>query len=171
MLKKEGDVVFIKKYGDLIVGAFYAVLSAAILIMARALPKSKVMAIGPDFMPTVVGVISLVLSVILIVQAIGKLHANKGADEVKKKDESDYKRVLESLILATIYVNVLKPVGFLISTFVYLTLQMIVLAPNDKRSKKEILKYVIINLVFTVVVFVLFRYGFKIILPSGIIKI
>lgn len=171
MLKKEGDVVFIKKYGDLIVGAFYAVLSAAILIMARALPKSKVMAIGPDFMPTVVGVISLVLSIILIVQAIGKLHANKGADEVKEKDESDYKRVLESLILATIYVNVLKPVGFLISTFVYLTLQMIVLAPNDKRSKKEILKYVIINLVFTVVVFVLFRYGFKIILPSGIIKI
>ena len=171
MLKKEGDVVFIKKYGDLIVGAFYAVLSAAILIMARALPKSKVMAIGPDFMPTVVGVISLVLSIILIVQAIGKLHANKGADEVKEQDESDYKRVLESLILATIYVNVLKPVGFLISTFVYLTLQMIVLAPNDKRSKKEILKYVIINLVFTVVVFVLFRYGFKIILPSGIIKI
>ena len=111
------------------------------------------------------------LSIILIVQAIGKLHANKGADEVKEKDESDYKRVLESLILATIYVNVLKPVGFLISTFVYLTLQMIVLAPNDKRSKKEILKYVIINLVFTVVVFVLFRYGFKIILPSGIIKI
>ena len=50
--------MFIKKYGDLIVGAFYAVLSAAILIMARALPKSKVMAIGPDFMPTVVGVIS-----------------------------------------------------------------------------------------------------------------
>ena len=79
--------------------------------------------------------------------------------------------MLESLLLATIYVNVLKPVGFLISTFVYLTLQMIVLAPNDKRTKKEIIKYVIINLIFTVVVYVLFRYGFKIILPAGLIKI
>lgn len=163
--------MFIKKFGDLIVSAFYTVLSIVMIIMARALPKSKVMAIGPDFMPTVVGIISLLLSVILMVQAIGKLRSNKGVSEEKEKDESDYKRVLESLILAIAYVNVLKPVGFLISTFVYLTLQMIVLAPSEKRTKKEIIKYVLINLIFTAVVFVLFRYGFKIILPSGIIKI
>lgn len=163
--------MFIKKFGDLIVSAFYTVLSVVMIIMARALPKSKVMAIGPDFMPTVVGIISLLLSVILMVQAIGKLRSNKGVSEEKEKDESDYKRVLESLILAIAYVNVLKPVGFLISTFVYLTLQMIVLAPSEKRTKKEIIKYVLINLIFTAVVFVLFRYGFKIILPSGIIKI
>ena len=161
--------MFLKQYGDLIVSIFYAVLSVAMIVMASMLTKSKVMEIGPDFMPTVVGVISLVLSIILLIQTIGKLR-RKGDDEAQEKDESDYRRVLESLILATVYVNVLKPVGFLISTFVYLTLQMIVLAPNDKRTKKDVVKYVVINLIFTAVVFVLFRYGFKIILPAGIIK-
>ena len=91
--------------------------------------------------------------------------------EEEEKDHSDYRRVLESLVLATIYVNVLKPVGFLISTFVYLCLQIYVLAPNDKRTKKDIVKFVVISLIFTVVVYVLFRYGFKIILPTGIIKL
>ena len=163
--------MFIKKFGDLIVSAFYTVLSIVIIYLATQLPKSKVMAIGPDFMPLVVGIISLVLAVILLIQSIAKLRKKEDKVEVEEKEHCDYRRVLESLLLATIYVNVLKPVGFLISTFVYLTLQMIVLAPNDKRTKKEIIKYLIINLIFTVVVFVLFRYGFKIILPAGIIKI
>ena len=163
--------MFLKKFGDLIVSAFYTVLSIVIIVLATQLPKSKVMSIGPDFMPLVVGIISLILALILLVQSIGKLRSKEEAAEAEEKDHSDYRRVLESLLLATIYVNVLKPVGFLISTFVYLTLQMIVLAPNDKRTKKEIIKYVIINLIFTVVVYVLFRYGFKIILPAGLIKI
>ena len=46
--------MFIKKYGDIIVGIFYAVLGIALIVVARMLPKSQVMEIGPDFMPTVV---------------------------------------------------------------------------------------------------------------------
>lgn len=163
--------MFIKKYGDLIVSIFYMILGVVMIIMARALPKSKVMEIGPDCMPTVVGILILVLSAILLVQSVKKLQKGGALSEQEEKDQSDYKRVLESLVLATVYVNVLKPVGFLLSTFVYLCLQIYVLAPNDKRTKKDIIKFVVISLVFTVVVYVLFRYGFKIILPTGIIKL
>ena len=141
------------------------------IAMAKALPKSKVMAIGPDFMPTVVGVLIVVLAAILLVQSVGKLRRGGAVSDEDAKDNSDYRRVLESLVLAIVYVNVLKPVGFLLSTFVYLCLQIYVLAPNDKRSKKDIIKFVVISLIFTVVVYVLFRYGFKIILPPGILKL
>lgn len=165
---KEGDDVFLKKYGDLIVSIFYTIVSVAMLILASMLPKSKVMAIGPDFMPTVIGILTLALSVILLIQTIGKLR--KGEEVTGEKDNSDYKRVLASLILATIYVNILMPVGFIISTLLYLVLQITVLAPDDKRTKKDLIKYAIITVVFTLVVYFLFRYGFKIILPQGILK-
>jgi hypothetical protein len=162
--------VFLKKYGDLIVSIFYIVLSIVLLVLARALPKSKVMSIGPDFMPTVVGILMLLLAVILLVQSINKLRKGGVDGEVLEPDTSDYKRVLASLLLATVYVNILKPVGFLISTFAYLVLQIPVLAPDDKRSKKDLITYFVISLVFTVIVYVLFRYGFKIILPPGLLK-
>ena len=152
--KKEGNGVFIKKFGDLIVSVFYLILGVVMIVM-----------------PTVVGILILVLATILLVQSIGKLRKGGVLSEEEEKDHSDYRRVLESLVLTTIYVNVLKPVGFLISTFVYLCLQIYVLAPNDKRTKKDIVKFVVISLIFTVVVYVLFRYGFKIILPTGIIKL
>ncbi|MBQ8986792.1 MAG: tripartite tricarboxylate transporter TctB family protein, partial [Lachnospiraceae bacterium] len=114
--------MFIKKYGDIIVGIVYAVLGIALIIAARMLPKSQVMDIGPDFMPTVVGTLILVLSIILLVQAVQELRKNP--DKEVGKDESDYKRVLLSLILALLYVFLLKPIGFIICTLVYLFCQI-----------------------------------------------
>ena len=56
--------MFFKKYGDIVVGVFFMALSAAIMIGAQLLPKSKVMEIGPDFMPTVIGSVTFILAAI-----------------------------------------------------------------------------------------------------------
>ena len=85
--------------------------------------------------------------------------------------ECDYKRVLSSIILVLIYVFLLKPVGFIITTIVYLLLQMLVLSPDEERDTKHIVRLVVIDVIFTFVVFFLFRYGFKIVLPAGIFTI
>ena len=161
--------MFIKKYGDIIVGIFYAVLGIALIISARMLPKSQVMELGPDFMPTVVGVLILVLSVILLVQAV--LELKKNPDKEYEPDKSDYKRVALSLILALLYVFLLKPVGFIVCTLVYLFGQIYVLAPDTHRTKKDLILYLIIDVVFTVIVYYLFRFGFKIVLPAGILPL
>jgi uncharacterized BrkB/YihY/UPF0761 family membrane protein len=60
-------------------------------------------------------------------------------------------------------------VGFIVSTLVYLIIQIYILAPDNKRTKKDLIQYAIIDVVFTVVVYFLFRYGFKIVLPGGIL--
>ena len=169
MVKERGNHMFIKKYGDIIVGIFYAVLGIALIVAARMLPKSQVMDIGPDFMPTVVGTLILVLSIILLVQAVTAL--KKNPDKEYAPDTSDYKRVLLSLILALLYVFLLKPVGFIISTLVYLVCQIYVLAPDSHRTKKDIIMYLIIDVVFTLIVYFLFRIGFKIVLPAGILPL
>lgn len=163
--------MFFKKYGDYVVSIFYGILGIAMIIGAMALPKSKVMEIGPDFWPIVIGVLILLLSVILLVMTVKRQGRKLYYEEVEEKDEADYKRVIGSLILALAYVNLLKPIGFIICTLIYLLAQIFVLAPDSRRTKKDVITYLIIDVIFTFVVYFLFRYGFTIVLPQGIFSL
>lgn len=163
--------MFFKKYGDIVVGVFFMILSTALMVMAKMLPKSKVMEIGPDFMPMVIGAVTFILAAILTFLSVKnfKMHQKELEDAVIP--DCDYKRVLSSIILVLIYVFLLQPVGFIMSTMVYLLLQMLVLSPDDERDAKHIIRLAVIDVVFTLIVFFLFRYGFKIVLPAGIFTI
>ena len=121
--------MFFKKYGDIVVGVFFMVLSACLIAMAQMLPKSKVMEIGPDFMPMVIGVVTFILAAILTFLNIKNFKMHAKELEGAEIPECDYKRVISSIILA------------------------------------------VIDIIFTMVVFFLFRYGFKIVLPAGIFTI
>ena len=160
--------MFFRKYGDIVIGIFYAALGAVTIWLGQQLPKSRVMKIGPDFMPMVIGILILVLALMLLFSAVKNFKANAAKAEAMPADTSDYKRVLASLVLVVIYVNILAPIGFILSTLGYLFLQIVVLAPNDRRSSKNILIYAAIDVIFVFIVFFLFRYGFKIVLPAGI---
>lgn len=163
--------MFFKKYGDIVVSVFFMALSAVMIYAATLLPKSKVMEIGPDFMPTVVGIATLILSTALLVISLKNLKTRVAEVDANPPADVDYKRMLLSLILILVYVFALKPVGFILTTLVYLPIQMYVLADKEHRSKKDIITLLIIDVVFTIAVFFLFRYGFKIVLPQGIFTI
>ncbi|MCC8024377.1 MAG: tripartite tricarboxylate transporter TctB family protein [Clostridium sp.] len=163
--------MFIKKYGDIIVGAFFMILSAGMMYLAARLPKSTVMDIGPDFMPMCIGVMTFIMAAALAFLNIKNLKQRIADAEAAEPEESDYKRVLISFILILVYVFILKPVGFIVSTLVYLPFQMFFLAPDEQKGKKDIIKLLLIDVLFTFVVFFLFRYGFKIVLPAGIFTI
>ncbi|MCI6888392.1 MAG: tripartite tricarboxylate transporter TctB family protein [Lachnospiraceae bacterium] len=163
--------MFFKKYGDIVVGVFFMILSVVLIAMAKMLPKSKVMEIGPDFMPMVIGVITLILAAILTFLSVKNFKMKAASIDPDSLPDCDYKRVLSSVILVLVYVFAMQPVGFILSTLVFLLLQMLVLSPDDARGKKDIIKLAIIDVIFTLVVFFLFRYGFKIVLPAGIFTI
>lgn len=163
--------MFIKKYGDIIVGVFFMLLSAAMLVMAKMLPKSTVMDIGPDFMPMCIGVMTFVLAAALVFLNIKNMKIYVAQAEAEGPEKADYKRVLTSFIIILVYVFVLKSVGFIISTLAYLPVQMFILAPEERRGKKDVIQLLITDVLFTFVVFFLFRYGFKIVLPAGIFTI
>ena len=159
--------MFFKKYGDIVVGVFFMVLGALLVILAQALPKSKVM----DFMPMVIGVVTFILAAILTFLSIKNFKMHGKELEHAEIPDCDYKRVISSIILVLIYVFILQPIGFIISTLLYLMFQMVVLSPDDERDGKHIIRLAVINVVFTLAVFFLFRYGFKIVLPAGIFTI
>ena len=163
--------MFFKKYGDIVVGVFFMVLGALLVILAQALPKSKVMEIGPDFMPTVIGSVTFILAAILTFLSIKNFKMHGKELEHAEIPDCDYKRVISSIILVLIYVFILQPIGFIISTLLYLMFQMVILSPDDERDGKHIIRLAVINVVFTLAVFFLFRYGFKIVLPAGIFTI
>lgn len=163
--------MFFKKYGDIIVGIFFMLLSVIMIGMAKMLPKSKVMDIGPDFMPMVIGVVTLLLSAALLFLSVKNFKMHVAEIDPASIEACDYKRVLSSVILMLIYVFTMKPIGFIVATLVFLLLQMTVLSPDEERNKKSIIKLAVIDVVFTLVVFFLFRYGFKIVLPAGIFTI
>ncbi|MGC6177356.1 tripartite tricarboxylate transporter TctB family protein [Lacrimispora sp. 38-1] len=163
--------MFIKKYGDMIVGGFFMILSAGMMIMAKMLPKSSIMEIGPDFMPMCIGIVTFVLAAALAVFNVKNLKMRTAEAEKMEKEDLDYKRMLISFILILVYVYLLQPVGFIVTTILYLPFQMYVLAPDEKKTKKDIIQLAVTSVVFTFIVFFLFRYGFKIILPAGIFTI
>lgn len=163
--------MFFKKYGDIVVSIFFMVLSAVIILLALQLPKSQVMDIGPDFMPIVISALSFILATILLIQSLRRFKDNAAELEGKTLEKCDYKRVILSIILVLVYVNIMKPVGFIISTFAYLVCQMYVLAPDENRTKKDIVLLVVISVIFTLIVYFLFRYGFKILMPAGILAL
>ena len=141
------------------------------LVMAKMLPKSTVMDIGPDFMPMCIGVMTFVLAAALVFLNIKNMKIYVAQAEAEGPEKADYKRVLTSFIIILVYVFVLKSVGFIISTLVYLPVQMFILAPEERRGKKDVIQLLITDVLFTFVVFFLFRYGFKIVLPAGIFTI
>ncbi|NNJ28392.1 tripartite tricarboxylate transporter TctB family protein [Lacrimispora defluvii] len=163
--------MFIRKYGDMIVGGFFMILSAGMMIMAKMLPKSAIMDIGPDFMPMCIGLVTFVLAAALAFLNLKNLKMRTAEAEKMDKEELDYKRMLTSFMLILVYVYLLQPVGFIVTTILYLPLQMYVLAPDEKKTKKDMIQLAVTSVIFTFVVFFLFRYGFKIILPAGIFTI
>ena len=159
--------MFFKKYGDIVVGIFFMVLGVALIIAAKMLPKSQVMEIGPDFMPTVIGVLVFVLAALLTVQGVRGLKTK--VIDPASIPKCDYKRVVLSIVLVLIYVFALGPVGFIVTTLVFLPLQMLVLSPDNERDVKHIIRLLIIDVIFTAAVYALFRYAFMIMLPTGIL--
>ena len=122
-------------------------------------------------MPMCIGVMTFVLAAALVFLNIKNMKIYVAEAEAEGPEKADYKRVLTSFIIILVYVFVLKSVGFIISTLVYLPVQMFILAPEERRGKKNVIQLLLTDVLFTFVVFFLFRYGFKIVLPAGIFTI
>lgn len=162
-----------KKYNDLIVGVFFLVLSVGYYIMATFLPASKVSELGPDFIPKIIAMLTLVISIALIFTSYKEMKKQDTTEgdtsEEGDREEIEYRPVIYTFLLLLLYTQLLRSIGFLITTVVYLFLQFNVLAPLDQRGRKHQTLYGIISLITTVVVYYLFRNGLQVMLPSGIL--
>ena len=160
-----------KKCKDLILGVVMLLFSGFYLFFAQQIktrPKLTPSYASAKIMPTLLGILLAVLSVFCIVQGIRKMKAiDEEEKETKKANRGDMMAVVFTFAVIIGYILVMPLLGFILSTVLYLFLQMLILAPADKRNY---VLFIIVAVVFTAIVFVAFRIGLQQLLPRGVIE-
>ena len=159
-----------KKCKDLILGIVMLLFSGFYLIYAQQIktrPKLTPSYASARIMPTLLGILLAALSVICIIQGVRQLKTVSNEEKAKKMDRGDLMAVVFTFAVIIGYVIILPMLGFILSTVIYLILQMIILSPAGKRNY---LLFAIVAVVFTGIVFVAFRVGLQQLLPRGVIE-
>jgi hypothetical protein len=162
-----------KKYRDIILGAAMLAFSGFYLTVAQGIktrPKLTPAYASAKIVPTLLGVLLAILSVICIIEGVYKMKKFGTTITNGKKDDGekgDAFAVIATFALMIVYALALPVAGFCLSTMMYLFLQISLLAPAKKRNLKL---FAIVSVAFTMFVFVSFRIGLQMLLPRGVIE-
>ncbi|HZH62718.1 MAG TPA: tripartite tricarboxylate transporter TctB family protein [Metabacillus sp.] len=161
---------------DLFASAFLIVFSIVMYIASNSIIKLTVSKVGADFVPKLVAIGMLILSVFYLIQSIKKQirlknEVDTNASLEKENDTEEKKKISPLSVLATVgllvlYIALLPYIGFLITTTVYLFFQMYLLAA---RTERKIPLFVVISIVTSVFIYFIFKYVFYLMLPAGIL--
>ena len=151
------------KRNELIAGLAMLGAGVAYLVLTMNLPRRGT--IDAAFVPWVLAV-SLCLLGALQLWMWRKL-PDKSVEPAEKPEAIDYPTVFKTLALVLLYTALMEPVGFVITTVLYLYAQFIVLTPGEQKVKH--LQYALIAVVSAVLIFYIFRHGFDLLLPVGLL--
>lgn len=149
-----------KKLNYIII-VIFLVLSGIVGFLMKDYPWSDItQGFGPAFYPTVLLVILLVLLLVLFVQTL----MGKGMDEEEKTlpELKELKRPALILLCMIFYAILMPYLGFVITGILYLLVTMRILKADMKKS-------IICSVAMVLIVYLLFRYAFKVPLPIGMI--
>lgn len=154
-----------KKYADLWTGIFFLAVSVIYISQIPLIKITKVSLIDSAFYPIICAVGLTALSIIQIALAVKKLKSTPDG-ETASEEQKDYKSVILTVAWSLVYVILLNPLGFVLSSVIYMVAQMIVLCPKDEQ--KPVL-FVIIAIVAAVAIYYIFRNTLNLMLPAGIL--
>lgn len=163
---------------DIIPGVVLALFAIGYLAMVPGIPTFTGLGATPltnHFIPYLWGGVLLVLSAWLIVRGLRK--RKKYLAEGGKIEKTSVKaalmeerEVIASFIALALYVALMGPVGFLITTILYVFVQILILTPRE-NWKKNYLPAAITAVLSGVLLFYIFRYLLNVLLPVGILSV
>lgn len=155
---------------DLYLGIGFLLFSVGVWIASLSIKHLVVARIGSAFVPQLAASLLGLLSIILIIQSV--LHAPEGPSKVETFTEQEAeaaskrkKRVRLTFVLILVYLILLEPVGFLITSSLYLFFQFWVLS----RRKPNLPLFGIIAVSGSIIIYYLFVKVFALFLPAGIL--
>ncbi len=176
---------------ELLVGVIFLVVGIAYFALAFTIPiydaygGSSV--VDSAFVPKVIGVLLIVLSVLQLVfasrasknippaePAAKSAEAAEEDGEFKVEDwdddaanrNADTKALIAIFAILIVYMALMSTLGFMISSALFLFATMMLLTPKQKRKLPVI---IILSVVVAVGVYYLFVYGLDMVLPAGIL--
>jgi small-conductance mechanosensitive channel len=160
----------IKKYGDVISGAFCFLVSLILFILTFSFKRLTISKIGSEFMPRIVLGLLMFLSIIVILEGMKK---SKFIEFDKTNNNNGitinsiiHNPVFLTLLLIMTYIALLEKLGFLIMTALYLFIQFNILAKREERKQKI---FALVAIISSASIYFIFVKGFELILPSGIL--
>lgn len=185
----------LKSKKELLIGVLFLVIGIAYLISAFFIPSYEGYGgqnISSSFLPKVLGIILVLLSILQILGAhkadtaakteepkkiAVEKETNAGGATMKNLEEFDddaamrgasTKSMLITFSILVIYIALMPIVGFILSTAFFLLSSMLVLTPSSKRNLVLILA---LTCIVSVGVYFLFVNGLSLVLPAGILGI
>ena len=147
-------------------GIFVYIMSGSITV------KKKGGDIGSAFLPQLIAGIMIGLGILLLIKTLldwRKQKASADASEEKKAPAGEWIPVALSFANLVVYALIFKPVGFLVSTVIYLMAQMLIMSPEKKPSPKSLGLYALVTVIAAVAIYFLFTRAFSLPLPKGIL--
>lgn len=164
---------------DLLTGLIFCLFSGSYFFIATQIqiPGSmKASLLDAASIPKLWGAMMFILGIIILIRGVVKMNGAKKAGYVPetgdvvekvKKGIWEARSAIAMFVILFIYIAMLQPVGFLVSTILFLFGEFFVLTRKEERKLWVI---AVMALVFGVAIYSLFRYGFSMPLPRGIVK-
>lgn len=153
-----------KKKESFIIFLILGVIGAMAFYSAMHIPSGGSLGRGADFMPKIISVLLLVCALGFLVESLLAPATEK--TERRKKDWTPLLRFCIALGMLILYVVLLKPVGFIVTTVLYIFAQSQFMVPNEKRS---IGGSAVLAVVSAVLIYLVFAKGLSMVLPMGIL--
>ena len=153
-----------KRVSDIVIHMVLLIFGVGLWVSAQGIEVGAAMGQGGDFMPKLCATIWVLLSALLLVSSFIEKKSEK------EKSEGSVKGFFATLVLLFVYILLLKPVGFVITSILYMFVQMLLFVPKEQLEKKRIVSFAVISVILPILVNLLFVHVFSLILPAGILK-
>ena len=147
------------KKRNLVVSVLFLAFGIFLFVQAMGVKHMMKNDVGSGFFPKVISIAIIFVALVRLIMTF------KEEEQAAKKSNSDMAGGWMTIVLVGLYVLAFHEVGFLISTVIYLFLQMLVLTPAEKR---KIPLLALISIAAPVFIYTLFVYVISTPLPKGI---
>lgn len=151
------------KQRDLLCSVIFLVFGAAMLYMSLGIKKMVESDVGSGYVPAFIAVCILVTAGAKLILT---LMDKKSSANQKESAEKDLLGGAGTVGLMAAYVLALEPVGFVLSSVVYLFAQILLMSNKDNRKP---LLFAAISVILPVAIDALFVFVIKMPLPKGIL--
>lgn len=163
--------------GDLLTGIVSAIFSVVYLMQTYNIKifGGAEAIVDARTVPKIWGIGLLILSILLIFRSIYKIFKTKKVssndrnrhiiDKIKEQRE-----VVYTFVLLILYAAVMQSLGFVLSSIIYVFLQIWVLTPIEKRTSRMKMISGILALTFSFGLYYIFTEYFMVLLPAGILS-
>lgn len=162
---KERNPRELREYADVISGATLAVFGVIMLIETRNIRALRIMEFGPRVMPRLYSIALMGLGGAIAISGAIRAFGSAGGAQSPNFGDSNYLKSFLTIGLIGFFVVALRPIGFLLTSILYLFFQFLVLGGAAHRWR--LLWYAGLAATVSLGIYLLFSQVFNVLLPVG----